>query len=183
MAVINPNIGEAPATTYNAAAVTDRTDEFAGRCDALGTGVLSGMGVTAAGTLTLTVAAGVVSVLGVQYTYSGGTIPITTNSTLLDRRDVLVYRAGTGLVAIQGTTATYTPGSAVWSVTSTGNPPIKPDITESTDVVLCEVYMPYNATTVATSPGSTVGYVIDKSNVITFFTTAASSLTLSTNFR
>ena len=151
MAVINPNIGEAPATTYPAAAATDRTDEFATRSSAMGTGVISGMGVTAAGTLTLTVAAGTVSIQGTTYTYAGGTVAIVTNSTLLDRRDVVVYRAGTGIVALQGSTASYTPGSALWATNSVGNPPVKPDIVESTDVVLCEVYMPYNATTVATT--------------------------------
>ena len=33
-------------------------------------------------------------------------------------------------------------------------------------MVLCEVYMPYNATQVAVTAGSTTGYVIDKSNVL-----------------
>lgn len=166
MAVINPNIGDVPATTYNAAAVTDKTDDFAGRSDSLGTGVISGMGVTAAGTLTLTVAAGTVTVLGVTYTYAGGTVAITTNAGALDRRDVVIYRVGTGITKIDGTAASYTPTAALWSTSSTGNPPVKPAITESTDVVICEVYMPYNASTVGATPGTGNGYVIDKSNVL-----------------
>ena len=166
MAVINPNIGDVPATTYNAAAVTDKTDDFAGRSDSLSTGVISGMGVTAAGTLTLTVAAGTVTVLGVTYTYTGGTVAITTNAGALDRRDVVIYRVGTGITKIDGTPASYTPTAALWSTSSTGNPPVKPAITESTDVVICEVYMPYNASTVGTTPSTGNGYVIDKSNVL-----------------
>lgn len=166
MAVINPNIGDVPATTYNAAAVTDKTDDFAGRSGALGTGVIAGMGVTAAGTLTLTVAAGTVTVLGVIYTYAGGTVTITTNAGALDRRDVVIYQVGTGITKIDGTAASYTPTAALWSTSSTGNPPVKPAITESTDVVICEIYMPYNASTVGTTPGTGNGYVIDKSNVL-----------------
>ena len=166
MTVIKPNISEAPATTYNASAVPDRTDDFAGRSDAMGTGELTGMNVTAAASLTLTIAAGTVSVLGTSYTYAGGTVAVTTNAGLLDRRDVLIYRAGTGIVLIQGATASYTPGAALWSTGSVGNPPVKPDVVEATDLVLAEIYMPYNASVVSATLSTTAGYVIDKSNVL-----------------
>ena len=166
MTVIKPNISEAPATTYNASAVPDRTDDFAGRSDAMGTGELTGMNVTAAASLTLTIAAGTVSVLGTSYTYAGGTVAVTTNAGLLDRRDVLIYRAGTGIVLLQGATASYTPGAALWSTGSVGNPPVKPDVVEATDLVLAEIYMPYNATIVDVTPNTASGYVIDKSNTL-----------------
>ena len=166
MTVIKPNISEAPATTYNASAVPDRTDDFAGRSDAMGTGGLTGMNVTAAASLTLTIAAGTVSVLGTSYTYAGGTVAVTTNAGLLDRRDVLIYRAGTGIVLLQGATASYTPGAALWSTGSVGNPPVKPDVVEATDLVLAEIYMPYNASVVSATLSTTAGYVIDKSNVL-----------------
>ena len=166
MSVVIPNFSEAPATTFNAAAVRDRTDDYAARSDGQTTGVVSGMGVTASGSLTLTVASGQVYVRGVSYLYTGGTVPVVTNLGLLDRRDVVVYRVGTGIVVLQGSTGSYTPGSGVWTVSSAGNAPLKPDINEATDVVLCEVYMPYNATTVTAGLGSSAGYVIDKSNVL-----------------
>ena len=166
MGVVNPNIGDVPATTFPGAANTSRSDEFAARCDAQGTGIITAGTVTAAGTLTLTYGAGVVAVEGIQYAYSGSTIAVTTNSGLLDRRDLLIYRVGTGIMILQGTTAVYTPAAANWALTSSGNPPVSPDIVESTDCILCEIYMPYNATTVASAISSTAGFVIDKSNVL-----------------
>ena len=166
MAVIKPNINEAPATTYNAAAVPDRTDDFAGRSDSMATGELTGMGVTTAASLTLTIAAGTVSVLGVTYTYAGGTATVVTNAGLLDRRDVLIYRVGTGVMVLQGTTTSYTPGATMWTTSSVGNPPVKPDVVEATDMVMAEIYMPYNAAIVDATPNAANGYVIDKSSTI-----------------
>jgi hypothetical protein len=165
MAIVKPNYNESPGSTLNCCAMPDRVDDFAGRCDAQGTGVISNPSVTTAGSLTLTYGAGSVAVGNVIYSFSGSTINVVTNATLLDRRDVLIYRVGTGIMILEGTPGSYTPTGAVFSAsTSSGQCPLKTDITESTDCVLREIVMPYNASTVGSSPSTTVGFVVDKSN-------------------
>ena len=168
MTVVNPNIGDAPATTFNAAAVTDRTDEFAGRSAALGTGVVSGLAVAGNGSASVTVAGGAVEVQGVPYTVASVTLAVATNAGALDRRDAVIYRVGTGVTILQGTSGSYAPGSQIWTTSASisGTPPVKPDITESTDVVLAEIYMPYNAASVSSGVSAALGTVIDKTNVL-----------------
>jgi hypothetical protein len=184
MAVINPNyedtLGGVAVSTWPAVAVEDRTDRFAFRSVSMGTGFAAAAGVTAAGTLVLSYPAGTAFVQGVSYPYSSGSVTVTTNSGLLDRRDAIVYRVGSGVTYLIGTPATYTPTGACWAPYpgSAGSPPVKPTVNpatssfnsalvnESTDAIMCEVTMPYNATTVSTTFSATAGYVVDKSNVL-----------------
>jgi hypothetical protein len=169
MAVVCPNIEDAPA--YAAMAVRDAVDMWALTSDAQSTGVLSGCAVTATGgAMSVAVAAGSVVVAGTTYVVSGSTLTIGAASTS-DRRDTVVYTAGTGLQVIAGGPCGYTSGNWTTSVTS-NNPPVKQYTTGSyavptNSVVLAEVYVAGTGGTATTSSTlTTANNLVDKRNVL-----------------
>ncbi len=186
MTVVNPDIQDGPS--YDAMAVRDSTDSYSLSSGAsAATGVVLGMQVTqdTGSDMKVQVAPGSVLVNNESYTlttaWTSGTI---TAANTGDRRDVVVYRAGTGPVYITGTPTTLT--TATWTRTANQNPPVKPNIVPATDVVLAEVYVAGTGGTpttaivgtvagingaVTTTNGSTggqiTGNIVDKTNVIT----------------
>jgi hypothetical protein len=161
MAVVIPNDQDSPS--FIGMAVRDRTDDFAARCASLDSGVVSGMAVTqnTGSDMNVAVATGTVAVAGTTYTYTGTGSPFAISAAGAgDRRDVVVYRAGTGVVVLTGTIPSGLTGA--WTTASYPTlPPVKPNIVESTDVVLAEVYVDYNTTAIVTATN-----VVDKTNVL-----------------
>ena len=163
MAVVLPNIEDNP--TYNAMAVRDAVDWYALGSQSLGTGVVTGMTVTGTGAMGASVASGSVSVSGSVFSWAGGSVTVGSASTA-DRRDTLVYRSGS-VVVIPGSPCSVT--GALWTTSATSNPPIKATLVQTaggsstvstlTDVVLAEIYVAYNATTITSSN------LVDKTNV------------------
>lgn len=156
--LVLPNIQDSPS--FDGMAVGDAGDEWSLNGPTLGTGVISGMAVTqdTGSDMKIAVASGIVTVGGTQYTYTGTGSPFTiTTASATDRRDVVVYRAGTGIVVIAGTAC----GTAGWTRTSTGLPPVKPDIVQSTDVILAEIYVASTTTVISTATN-----VVDKRNLL-----------------
>jgi len=185
MAVVIPNVQDSPA--FIAMAERDRTDDFAARCDSLGSGVVSGMAVTqdTGSDMKVAVAAGSVMVAGTSYAYGGtGGSPLTVAAASAgDRRDVVVYRVGTGVTVLTGTVPTGLTGA--WTVGSYPTlPPVKPDIVEATDVVLAEVYVAGSGGT-PTTVITTATNLVDKRNVLIPSGTPSliDQLYLSANFR
>ena len=148
--------------TYAAWAELDKTDVWIVQQGSQQTGVISGMAVTqdSGSDMKVAVASGSVEVGGTEYTYSGTGSPFTVAAaSTADRWDLVVYRAGTGIVVIEGTPCLLT--GANWITTSTQLPPVKPAHTLSTDVVLAAIYVGYNTTTITTTQN-----VVDRRNVI-----------------
>jgi hypothetical protein len=189
MPLLIPNEQDVPASfAYVAMAVRDRTDDFAARCDSLGSGVLSGMSVGPdTGTdMKVAVSSGSVLIAGRQYLYSGSGSPLTIGpASTGDRRDVIIYRAGSGsgVMVLAGTPSAFTTGN--WTTASYPVlPPVKTYLTEATDVVLAEIY-------ICSSNGSntvaiTSANIVDKRNTLGSATAEAypaSSLYLAGNYR
>jgi lysophospholipase L1-like esterase len=142
---------------YDCMSIPDPFDRFVDRAAAEGTGVVSGMDCTADGTdLTLTFAAGYVSVKGTLYSYAGGTVAVGTGSASM-RRDAVVFRATgptTGsLVVIPGTPWGVAAGKGGdWDRNNrTDVGPIKPNAVGATDVPLREVVVPAGVTAITTA--------------------------------
>ena len=165
MAVVCPNIEDAPS--FDAMAVRDSVDLFALTSDTQAAVVVTGMAVTGTGSMSVAVAAGQVSINGTTYDYAGGTATIGAASTS-DRRDTVVYTAGTGVQVVAGTACGYTTGTWTKTVT-TSNPPVKA-LTglPSNCVVLAEVYVSLSTTTIVTATN-----VVDKRNIQNFSNSAA----------
>ena len=174
MAVVNPNI-EDTGLSFNAMAVRDAVDLFAQSSTAFGTGVVTGCQVTGTGASAsgyagvVNIAAGSVTVAGVTYNVASVAANVASVATNADRRDTVIYRVGTGVTVVAGTPCSVT--GAVWTTSSSANPPIKGQvvnttattgqISTTTDVVLAEVYVAYNTTSISTSTN-----VVDKTNVV-----------------
>lgn len=144
MSLVEPNIQDSPS--FDAMAVPDATDDWCLLGAIAGTGVVSGVAVTqdTGSDMKVAYSGGQVAVAGTLYTVTSGTATVSAASTS-DRRDVVVYRAGTGVVVLAGTpcgTVGWTRSAAVASL-----PPVKPAVVRSTDCVLAEVYV--TPTTVA----------------------------------
>jgi hypothetical protein len=171
MAVICPNIEDSP--TFDAMAVRDSVDFYVLTTNV--NGVVSGLQVTqdTGSDMKVQVAAGSCQVGTTTYTLgTAWTSPTITAASSGDRRDVVVYRAGSGPVYIVGTACALT--GTIWTRTSNQNPPVKPNVVTTTDVVLAEVYVAYNTTAIVSgSPSSpsvpTSGNIVDKSNVLPTF--------------
>ena len=151
MAVVNPNLQDSP--TFDAQAVRDSVDLSAMvGSDAV---VVSGMVVSPSSAMVIAIAAGAVSINGTTYNYAGGTATVTAASTS-DRRDTVIYTAGTGVQVIAGTPCGLL--SANWLRTTTSNnPPVKQlTAIPANSVILAEAYVGYSTTTVA------AGNLVDK---------------------
>lgn len=158
MALVLPNIEDAPS--FDGMAVRDSADFSALGAPGRGSGVVSGMAVTqdTGSNMKVAVASGVISINGVETTYSGTGSPFTVAAaSATDRRDAVIYRVGTGVVVLAGTAC----GTAGWTHTSTGNPPVKPTLTESTDVLLDEIYVAATTTVITTATN-----LVDKRNIL-----------------
>ena len=165
MAVVCPNIEDAPS--FDAMAVRDSVDLFAMTSDAQAAVVVTGMTVTGTGSMSVAVAAGQVSINGTTYDYTGGTATVGAASSS-DRRDTVVYTAGTGVQVIAGTACGYTSGTWTKTVT-TANPPVKQlTAMPSNSVILAEVYVSLSTTTIVTATN-----VVDKRNIQNFSNSAA----------
>jgi hypothetical protein len=153
MAVVNPNLQDSP--TFDAQAVRDSVDLFAMSSDAQGSVVVSGMVVAPSSAMVIAIAAGAVSINGTTYNYAGGTATVTAASTS-DRRDTVVYTAGTGVQVIAGTPCGFLAGN--WTRTITSNSPPVKQLTAipANSVILAEAYVGYSTTTVA------AGNLVDK---------------------
>ena len=163
MAVVCPNIEDSPA--FDAMAVRDSVDYFAMTSDAQSRVVVSGMAVTGTGSMSVAVAGGSVAISGTTYNYTGGTVSVGAASTS-DRRDTVVYTAGTGVQVIAGGPCGYTTGIWTQAVTS-NNPPVKATVgtyaIPANAVVLAEVYVAKTTTTIVTATN-----VVDKRNIQSF---------------
>jgi len=130
---------------------------------AAGGGVLSGCGVTAQSSpnMTVQVAAGILAVAGTAYSVGAvGSLAIAAASTT-DRKDVVIYRVGTGVMVLQGTPC----GTAGWTATSSNpNYPVKPALTFTTDLLLAEIYVEGTGATATTS--ITTGNIVDQTLTI-----------------
>ena len=180
MAVVTPNIEASPS--FDGMSVPDATDLYALCSDAQGTGVVSGMLVTqdTGSDMKIAVASGVVSVAGVEYTFAGtGGSPVTVGAAgTADRRDTVVYRAGTGIVVIAGTGCLLTTANWTRAAGDAGViPPVKAGVVQSTDVVLAELYIAGTggtgttavvgtSSTQGTTGGAVTGNIVDKRNVL-----------------
>ena len=156
MAVVNPNLQDSP--TFDAQAVRDSVDLFAmAGNDAI---VASGMVVAPSSLMVVAIAAGSVSINGTIYNYAGGTATVTAASTS-DRRDTVVYTAGTGVQVIAGTPCGLL--AANWTRTITSNSPPVKQLTAipANSVILAEAYVGYSTTTVA------AGNLLDKRLLVT----------------
>jgi hypothetical protein len=148
MALILPNIEDAPS--FDGMSVRDAADFQTLAAAGRGTGVISGMAITQdSGTdLDIASAVGVVKVNGIRYTYAGTGSPFTVPAvSVSDRRDAVVYRAGTGVVIIEGTPC----GTANWNAAMAANAPVKPPLVEATDCLLGEIYTTPTTTAIVTA--------------------------------
>ena len=144
MAVVNPNLQDSP--TFDAQAVRDSVDLSAMvGSDAV---VVSGMVVSPSSAMVIAIAAGAVSINGTTYNYAGGTAIVTAASTS-DRRDTVIYTAGTGVQVIAGTPCGLLAANWTRNVTS-NSPPVKQlTAIPANSVILAEAYVGYSTTTVA----------------------------------
>ncbi len=152
MALTIPNIEAGP--TFDAQSVPDATDWATQSASESGTGVISGMTVSPSSLMTVAVASGVYVIAGVIYTYAGGTVAAGAASST-DRRDIVTINAAGTLTVTAGTAC----GTAGWTRTSAGLPPVKPAI-PSGGCLLGELYVANTTTTVAS------GNIIDKTTLI-----------------
>lgn len=190
MAIVLPQLDDAPA--FAGMAVQDSVDDFVRISDKYGTFVETGCQVTqdTGSDMKVAVAAGRVAIQGNDYAYAGtGASPLTIPAASTgDRRDTIVLRLSAGVVSavcVEGSVPTSYPGSTplvgAWTVgipPSTSLPPKKgpmnnnPGTTVSTsvnvsvDVVLAEVYVAFNTTTITgtatTILNPTTGNIVDK---------------------
>ena len=165
----HPNIEDIPGTyAYDGMAALDDVDQFVDRAPGEGTGAYYGLQVAqntgGAGDWTLNLSAGAGQLKGVTGgTYTNALTSATTMAvpSSTDRRDLVVWRVGTGVVVIKGTP--WTPGAgdgAAYTRTSVGLPPVKPKPVSGTDVPLAEIYVPYNATALVTA------MIVDKRPIV-----------------
>jgi hypothetical protein len=147
-----PNIESSP--TFDGQSVPDATDWSAVTLAENGTYVVSGMGVTPSSGMTVAIAAGTFSIAGGQYTYAGGTTTVGAASAT-DRRDIISINSSGTITVTAGTPC----GTAGWTRSSSGLPPVKPAIPAS-NVILAEIYVSSTTTTVAS------GNIIDKTLVV-----------------
>jgi len=140
-----PDIESAP--TYAGQAVPDSTD-WTVVAQPFQAGVITGLAVTASSpaSMTLQVAGGSALVNGVVTpNIAATTVTIATASTS-DRRDLIAVAPGGTIDYIQGVPS----GTANWTTSSTGAPPVKPALPAGY-VALAEVYVPANATSIASA--------------------------------
>jgi hypothetical protein len=158
MALLLPNIEDVPF--FDGMAVRDSADLGALGAPGRGSGVVSGMAVTqdTGADMKIAVASGVVTVGGTSFTYSGTGSPFTVAAANTgDRRDAVIYRVGTGVMVLQGTPCPV----GGWAHGSGVNPPVKPTLTEATDVLLAELYVASTTTTIVTASN-----VVDKRMIV-----------------
>ena len=157
MALIIPNIESITngSNGYDFQAVPDATDWAIQQAADSGSFVISGMAVTWSSAFTISIASGVYTVNGIQYTYAGGTTTVT-GASVTDRRD-LVSIDTSGTVHVTAGTAC---GTAGWTrVANTTLPPIKPAI-PANQCPLAEVGVPGGASALAAIN------VVDKTNIV-----------------
>lgn len=152
MALTLPNLESSP--TFDGQSVPDATDFAAIGGTADGNGVLSGCQVTVDTGMTVTVASGTVVVNGVLVTVTGTTVTAGAASTY-DRRDIVVVNSSGTISIVAGTPCTTTG----WTRSTNSLPPVKPAI-PSNSVILAELYVAYNTTSIAS------GNIIDKTAII-----------------
>jgi hypothetical protein len=148
MPLVLPNIEDVPS--FDAMAARDSSDLSALGAPGRGVGVVSGMAVTqdTGADMKVAVAAGSVLLGGTTTAYAGAGSPFTiAAASATDRRDAIVYRVGTGVVVLTGTAC----GTAGWTHASPGNPPVKPMLTEATDILLAEVYVANTTVAIVTA--------------------------------
>ena len=160
MSLVLPNLESNPS--YDAQAVADSTDWQVQTLTFQNTGVISG-GLVSPHTgsdLNVSVASGNVMVLGTAYVLSPTVASVSPASTT-DRKDLVIFTPGTGVessgsgttnsAAIKGVPC----GTAGWTRSSTGFPPIKPAIPAGS-AILAEVYVSSATTAIV------AGNLIDK---------------------
>ena len=152
MALTIPDIQSGP--TFDGQSVPDATDWAAQSGTENGTGVITGGLVSPSSGLTVAVAACTYMIAGVIYTYAGGTVAFGAASTT-DRRDIVTINAAGALTVTAGTAC----GTAAWTRTSTGLPPVKPAIPAG-GCLLGEGYLEGSNVTGTTTMAS--GNLIDK---------------------
>lgn len=155
MAFTLPNIETSP--TFDAQSVVDSTDESCIVAANNGTGVISGCGVVAQGTpnMTVQVGSGTVRVAGAPVGVSSvGSLTIGAASAT-DRKDIVVVNNAGTVSVVAGTAC----GTAGWTRSSAGLPPVKPAI-PANSVLLAEVYV---ASTTTSIPNANI---VDKTLII-----------------
>jgi hypothetical protein len=136
-----PNVQSGPA--FYGQTVCDQTDYAIIQAGINGNGVISGAQVSQDTGSDMKVAVSSGTVLYGASTYSvtatgGSPLTVAAASTSGDRRDLVVYTVGTGLVVVEGSPAT------------TGNYPVKPSI-PSSSVALGEIYVATSTTAIVTN--------------------------------
>jgi hypothetical protein len=189
MALVMPTLADGPA--FDGMAVEDEVDIYVRTAADAGTFVISGCTVLQnplGPNMQIIINSGVVSVNNVQYQYPGtGINPLTINNASAgDRRDTVVLRVVQSATPyVQATVVTGTvPAGLVGAWTrntapTTALPPVKgplqwpsatpqTSVDASSDVVIAEVYVPFNATQILGTALSiinpTSGNIVDKTS-------------------
>jgi hypothetical protein len=186
MAALMPTLQESPA--FDAMAVYDDVDAFVGGIQAsFGSGVVAGgtsclVTQHGAGAMSVDVLAGSVIIGGTLYSFAGTSGLAIGAASAGDRRDTVVLRAQFGSVTatvVQGTppvglvgawtrntpvSTCLAPVKGPMSYSSAATPQASVD--PNTDVVLAEVVVPFNATSILGTLSSivnpTTGNIVDK---------------------
>lgn len=160
-----PDLQASP--TFDGQSCEDSTDDQARQLGDTFTGVVSGGAITphTGSDMNVSMAAVVVAVAGVVTSAAAVTSTAIAAASATDRRDIVIYTPGTG-IETSGSGTTHSAactgvacGTAGWSRSSTGLPPVKPAI-PSGSVLLGEVYVANTTTVIAT------GNIIDKTYII-----------------
>lgn len=156
MALVVPDIQSITngSTGYDFQAVEDQTDWAAQAASEAGTGVITGMAVSPSSGMTVAVAAGTYMVNGTVYTYAGGTVT-ATSASVSDRRDIVSINTSGTLAVTAGTAC----GTAGWTRSSSGLPPVKPAI-PSASALLGELAITSTTTTIASIN------IVDKTTIV-----------------
>lgn len=154
MALTIPTIESAP--TFDGQSISDATDWSSMANAVNGSGLISGGAVTAGSGMSVNVAAGTGAFQGVGFSWSAVTNFAITAASASDRRDLVAVTSSGLVVGVLGTAC----GTAGWTRSSTGLPPVKPPLFPANSILLGEVYV------ASTTSSLAAGNLIDKRTLL-----------------
>lgn len=138
-----PDLQSDPA--FDGQAIQDATDLSTTAATANSTGVISGCAVTAATGMTVNIASGAIQSAGTGASVAAQSVTLA-NASSSDRRDIIVANGAGIATAITGTPC----GTAGWSRTSPGLPPVKPSVPDGS-VFLADIYVASTTTAITSA--------------------------------
>jgi len=117
-----------------------------------GDGVVSGLEVTAAGGMDLSVSEGAAIINGTLVSFSATSVTVPAADSLYPRKDIVVAKSDGSIEVVQGTPDSPLPSDRTGVFTVTPRPPDPP----SGSIILAEIWVPAGATEI------TSGYITDR---------------------